>query len=164
MTKKTSKWNHSQRQNIVEEIKKNGAKAYIKESAAKLRDINFPKLPNDEAAMVSYAKGQLLSDPLTWINDAPYKETHIALAQLLLEGHKFSGPVFEWFCHCVINPSLMNLKRGPKSKEWRDGQIHMYVSILRDEFNYTATEAHELVRECFGISSDHFQKIIYKTG
>ena len=94
-----------------------------------------------------------------WVEIAPTRDTHDAIADYLSEGNMLSQKVIQWFAQNVREPQRLTKKRGRKETPAYHFQIKIYIKLLIDHIDYKSVHAIEFVADASGKSIDHVKAI-----
>ena len=94
-----------------------------------------------------------------WIEIAPIKETHDAIANYLAEGGMLSPTAIKWFAERVRNPKLLHRKRERKNTPAYHWQIRYFVELLIKHWGWGVGKSINFVADAAGKTEDHVKEI-----
>jgi len=92
---------------------------------------------------------------------APAKHLHKAIASHLAKGKPLSTKATQWFAERVLDPKLLNQRRGPKPKHMYHHQIRRLMRIIVDDLGKKTKDAIELMEAAAPLSHEQIRDIYY---
>ena len=124
------------------------------------------KLKEAEQAQVELSFEELIP---AWLDEnaddcldvVPAKELHAAMAKHLANGKPLSDKAVQWFAQRVVDPKLLNKKRGPKPKYAYHHQIRRLMRIMVNDLGMRVKDAQELMVAAAPLSNEHVRDLYH---